>query len=74
MGVPCKHEPPSTPATSPHPPTATHLQDFDPFAVLVLTLSVIHANFVTNGARSHWLMGVQLVATYLLIAITFLYR
>ena len=28
--------------------------DFDPFAVVALTVSVIHANFVTAGARSHW--------------------
>jgi hypothetical protein len=27
-------------------------------------VSVIHANFVTNDATSHWLMGVQLIATY----------
>lgn len=31
--------------------------DFDPFATLALTVSVIHANFVTSDARSHWLMG-----------------
>ncbi len=34
------------------------------FAVLVLTMSVVHANFVTNDAKSHWLMGVQLVSTW----------
>jgi Ca2+/H+ antiporter len=27
-------------------------------------VSVIHANFVTSDATSHWLMGVQLIATY----------
>jgi hypothetical protein len=48
--------------------------DLDPFATLALTVSVIHANFVTAGASSHWLMGVQLIATYCLIALTFLYR
>jgi Ca2+:H+ antiporter len=48
--------------------------DFDPFAVMALTISVIHANFVTSDAQSHWLMGIQLIATYVLIALTFLYR
>jgi Ca2+:H+ antiporter len=48
--------------------------DFDPFATLALTISVIHSNFVTAGASSHWLMGAQLIATYVLIALTFLYR
>jgi Ca2+:H+ antiporter len=47
---------------------------FDPFVTVAMTVSVIHANFVTNDATSHWLMGVQLIATYLLIAITFLYK
>jgi calcium/proton exchanger cax len=48
--------------------------DLDPFAVVALTVGVVHANFVTAGAQSHWLMGLQLIATYLLIAVTFLYR
>ncbi|GBF93992.1 calcium proton exchanger [Raphidocelis subcapitata] len=48
--------------------------DLDPFAVVALTVGVVHANFVTSGAQSHWLMGLQLIATYLLIAVTFLYR
>ena len=48
--------------------------DFDPFIVLVLVISVIHANFVLNDARSHWLMGVQLIATYVLIAIVMFYK
>eukprot|EP00775_Hariotina_reticulata_P012174 gene12173-12311_t len=46
--------------------------DFDPFAVLVLMLSVIHANFVTSDARSHWLSGVVLVAAYVVIAVVYL--
>ena len=48
--------------------------DFDPFIVLVLVISVIHANFVLNDARSHWLMGVQLIATYVLISIVMFYK
>jgi Ca2+/H+ antiporter len=42
--------------------------------VVVLVFAVIHANAVTNDARSNWLMGVQLIATYLLIGLTFLYK
>lgn len=38
------------------------------------SVAVIHANFVTAGASSHWLMGAQLMATYVLIAMTFLFR
>ena len=45
-----------------------------PCSALVLTLSVIHANNVTSDATSHWLLGVQLIAVYLLIALTYLYR
>lgn len=48
--------------------------DLDPFICLALTIAVIHANFVTADSRSHWLMGVELVATYVLIAIAFLYK
>lgn len=47
---------------------------FEPFPGLALTLAVIHANFITSDATSHWLMGVQLLAVYLLIAIAFLFR
>lgn len=55
------------------PPTPRSL-DLDPFSTVALTTAVIHANFVTSGASSHWLMGAQLIATYVLIALTFLYR
>lgn len=34
--------------------------------------SVVHANMVTADAQSHWLMGVSLIAVYLLIAIAYL--
>jgi len=64
-------------ACSPLPPSPTlscHCSDFDPFSVVVLVFAVIHANAVTNDARSNWLMGVQLIATYLLIGLTFLYK
>ena len=47
---------------------------FDPFATLALSLSVVHANFVTASASSNWLMGVQLIAVYVLLGMVFLYR
>ncbi|EFJ40822.1 Ca2+/H+ antiporter, cation antiporter, membrane protein [Volvox carteri f. nagariensis] len=39
---------------------------FSPFAALVLLVCVVHANFVTADATSHWLLGVQLIALYCL--------
>ncbi|KAK9812560.1 hypothetical protein WJX73_008972 [Symbiochloris irregularis] len=42
---------------------------FDPFLVLVLVLSVIHAQFVSSDGRSNWMMGLQLIGTYVLIAV-----
>jgi Ca2+:H+ antiporter len=48
--------------------------DFDLFSVLALVISVLHANLVTAGAQSHWLLGVELVSTYVLISVVFLYR
>lgn len=48
--------------------------NFDPFAVLCLTVAVIHANFVTADATSHWLLGLQLIATYILMAVAFAFE
>ncbi|KAL3135961.1 hypothetical protein ABBQ32_007005 [Trebouxia sp. C0010 RCD-2024] len=45
--------------------------DLDPFLVIILTLSVIHAHFVSSDGQSNWMMGVQLVGTYVLIALLF---
>jgi Ca2+:H+ antiporter len=47
---------------------------FDPFAVLALTLSVLHANLVVADAQSHWLMGVQLIATFVGVAVVYAFR
>jgi Ca2+:H+ antiporter len=47
--------------------------DFDPFAGLILTLSVVHAYFVSSDGNSNWLMGVQLLGTYTLIALLYLF-
>ena len=44
----------------------------DPFAAMFLTLSVVHAYFVSSDGNSNWLMGVQLIGTYTLIAMLYL--
>ncbi|GFR51251.1 hypothetical protein Agub_g13632 [Astrephomene gubernaculifera] len=48
--------------------------DFDPFSALALMLSVAQSNFVTAGATSHWLLGVQLIALYVLIALAYFFK
>ncbi|KAL6758013.1 cation exchanger 1 [Haematococcus lacustris] len=48
--------------------------ELDPFSAVVLTASVIHSNFITADATSHWLLGVQLVAVYFLVAVTYYFR
>lgn len=48
--------------------------DFDPFAAIVVTLSVIIANFCSSEGRSTWLTGLLLLFTYLLIATTYLFK
>ncbi|GFR43726.1 hypothetical protein Agub_g4837 [Astrephomene gubernaculifera] len=48
--------------------------DFTPFSAMVLAVCVIHANFVTADATSHWLLGVQLIALYCVIAIAYFYK
>lgn len=47
--------------------------NFEPFATMVLTLAVIHAFFVSSDGNSNWLLGVLLVATYILIALLYLF-
>ena len=46
--------------------------DFDPFAVLMMTVSVILAYFVSSDGSSNWLLGLQLVVTYVLIGSVYL--
>ncbi len=46
----------------------------DQFLVVAMVLSVIHANFITADATSHWLMGVALIASYLLIALAYFFQ
>ena len=47
--------------------------DFEPFATMVLTLAVIHTFFVSSDGNSNWLLGVLLVATYILIGLLYLF-
>lgn len=47
--------------------------DFDPFISLLLTLSVVHAYFVSSDGNSNWLAGAQLCTTYILIALLYLF-
>ncbi|KXZ52875.1 hypothetical protein GPECTOR_8g256 [Gonium pectorale] len=48
--------------------------NFSPFSAMVLAVCVINANFVTTDATSHWLLGVQLIALYCLVAVAFFYQ
>ncbi|KXZ49749.1 hypothetical protein GPECTOR_19g200 [Gonium pectorale] len=48
--------------------------NFDPFSAMALMLSVAQVNFVTAGARSHWLLGVQLIALYVLISLAYYFK
>jgi len=46
--------------------------EFDLFAVIMLTLSVILASFVTYDGSSNYLLGVQLICVYLLLTVAYL--
>mmetsp|Transcript_29970 Transcript_29970/g.76865 ORF Transcript_29970/g.76865 Transcript_29970/m.76865 type:complete len:495 (-) Transcript_29970:211-1695(-) len=46
--------------------------EFDLFAVIMLTLSVILASFVTYDGASNYLLGVQLICVYLLLTVAYL--
>lgn len=46
--------------------------NFDPFAVIILTLSVMLTYFVTSDGKSNWLLGLQLLLTYVLISCVYL--
>lgn len=43
--------------------------DFDGFLVVVLVLSIWLVNYLINDGKSHWLEGVMLMITYLIIAV-----
>ncbi|GLI66656.1 hypothetical protein VaNZ11_010585 [Volvox africanus] len=47
---------------------------FDPFSAMALMLSVAQSNFVTAGATSHWLLGVQLIALYALLSLAYYFK
>ncbi len=44
---------------------------FNGFELVALIVSVLIANRVTNDGESNWLEGIQLLAVYLIIAVTF---
>ena len=50
-----------------------YLTYFEPFITTMLSLSVIHAFFVSSDGNSNWLLGVLLIATYVLIALLYLF-
>jgi len=45
----------------------------DPYIALVLTLSVTHAYTASADGASNWLLGAQLVGTYVLVCLPFVY-
>eukprot|EP01024_Parvocaulis_polyphysoides_P063574 TRINITY_DN734_c1_g1_i1.p1 TRINITY_DN734_c1_g1~~TRINITY_DN734_c1_g1_i1.p1 ORF type:complete len:513 (-),score=72.53 TRINITY_DN734_c1_g1_i1:254-1711(-) len=47
---------------------------FDTLGVISLTIAVIHANFITLDGVSNWLMGLELISTFLIIAFAFWFR
>ena len=44
--------------------------DFDGFQVAVLFIAVLLVNYLIKDGESHWLEGVLLMATYLIIAVS----
>eukprot|EP01025_Chloroclados_australasicus_P065646 TRINITY_DN8943_c0_g3_i1.p1 TRINITY_DN8943_c0_g3~~TRINITY_DN8943_c0_g3_i1.p1 ORF type:complete len:601 (-),score=50.05 TRINITY_DN8943_c0_g3_i1:230-2032(-) len=48
--------------------------EFDSLGVISLTVAVIHANFITLDGVSNWLMGLELITTFLIIAVAFWFR
>ena len=46
---------------------------FDPFAVVIMTMSVILAYFVMADGRSNWFFGLQLLLTYAFVATVFFF-
>mmetsp|Transcript_31238 Transcript_31238/g.56706 ORF Transcript_31238/g.56706 Transcript_31238/m.56706 type:complete len:477 (-) Transcript_31238:3378-4808(-) len=43
------------------------------FPAMLLMGSIIHSNVVTSSATTHWLLGVQLIALYIIIAMVYLF-
>ncbi|KAI7838604.1 hypothetical protein COHA_007612 [Chlorella ohadii] len=48
--------------------------DFDQFSIICLAASVILAYFVCSDGTTNWLMGLQLIATYCLIAFIYVLK
>jgi hypothetical protein len=64
----CRGPNPSSPINSPTPP----LPPSPPLSRYVI--SPLPQNFVTADATSHWLLGVQLIALYCVVAIAYFYQ
>ena len=47
--------------------------DFGMFATAATLMSILVANFIVQDGKSNWLEGAMLLATYAIIAISFLY-
>ncbi|GLI66174.1 hypothetical protein VaNZ11_009937 [Volvox africanus] len=47
---------------------------FDPFSAMALMLSVAQVNFVTAGATSNWLLGVQLMVLFALLSLAYYFK
>jgi Ca2+:H+ antiporter len=48
--------------------------NFNPFEVVALAIAVTVTNLVSFGGRSNWLDGALLLATYLLLGVSFYYH
>ncbi len=46
---------------------------FTPFELIALTVSVLIATVISSDGKSHWLEGAQLVAVYVVLALSFYY-
>jgi Ca2+:H+ antiporter len=44
--------------------------DFDGFQVAVLFIAVLLVNYLIQDGESHWLEGILLMATYIIIAVS----
>ena len=43
---------------------------FGAFETLVMLTSVLVLNYIVQDDRSHWLVGAQLIAVYILVAVS----
>jgi Ca2+:H+ antiporter len=48
--------------------------NFNPFEVVALVIAVTVNNLVSSGGRSNWLDGALLLATYIVLGVSFYYH